>query len=175
MAPSSRISLLAGVLLLAVGGCAQVNTALDVVFPATVPGLPADSWQSMPVRRWLTGDGIEPLAISACFAHACREPALAGLFRVGGREAVSARRVITDPRALQAELRPRRPSRHGVTVAVERTGEGLSVRMNRGDGRRPAGGHATFVERDGWTLIVLTVATTEEKARALAAGIAAAL
>lgn len=68
---------LAALLLLGIAGCREFGIVADVVFPSTVPGLPADrTWESLPLRRWLTDPGIEPVAISACFD--CPEPAVVG-------------------------------------------------------------------------------------------------
>ena len=185
MGPSSRNRRLGGAAalgLLALAGCAEINTVADVVFPSSVPGLPSgEAWTSLPIRRWLTDDGgVQPVAISVCFTPACAEPAVAALFQAHGAEAAALRKAALEPAALLASLR-QRPGRHTrrdrptVRVAVRRVEEagypGLLVEMARTNGTQPAAGFAAIVERGGATQVLLIVAPSESSARRIARGV----
>lgn len=172
-------------LVVSMGACRELATVADVAFPSAVPGLPSDQpWTSLPVRRWLTEPGIEPVAISACFAPACPSPAAVMLFRAQGPEAVRLARAAADPAALVASLErgPRAPpDRHGrrpprSVVKAEPAGEsgmtGYAVRIARPDGRRSAAGYVLAAERDGTTTALVIVAATPEAARQLARAVA---
>lgn len=167
---------LAGVL--SAASCAEITTVVDVVFPATVPGLPSeDGWDSLPLRRWLTDSAIEPVAISACFA--CREPAVVGLFRARGAEASALGRAVRDPAALVAMLsrdrpnaaRKASPARVSAEPAQEGGAPGFALRIARPRGARHAGGYVSAVDRDGTLRVVIVVATSEASARAIARGV----
>jgi hypothetical protein len=175
---------LAAALLLPLASCAELNTLVDVAFPQTVPGLPADQpWVSLPVRRWLTETAIEPVAISACIAETCREPSVAGLFRARGHQAAALRRAAGDPAALVAALTARRDADRRTTAAsrkgtqparitAERANEGgpagFVVRLSRPDGSRAAAGYAAAIEGAGRTDLLVIVAGSEGGARELA-------
>lgn len=175
----ARRVLLAGALAASLGSCAEISTVADVVFPSTVPGLPGDQgWDSLPLRRWLTEPGVQPVAISACFG--CRSPAVAGLFQARGRDAAVLRAAASDPRALLASLtrgssasrrRGRRLSRvHADVVKAQEGGvPGLAIRLKRGRGS--VGGYVATVERSDTTRILVIVAASEAEARNLARGI----
>lgn len=178
--PNRRLGAAAALPLLALAGCAEINTVADVVFPSSVPGLPSgEAWTSLPIRRWLTDErrGIDPVAVSVCFTPACAEPAVAALFRARGAEADALRKAALDPRTLLASLR-QRPFRHtrrdrpnvGVTVRqVEEAGRpGLLVEMARANGTQPAAGFAATVEQGGSTQVLLIVAPSEAAARRIA-------
>lgn len=176
-ARSCRRALAAG-LALSLASCAEIATVADVVFPSSVPGLPADQpWESLPIRRWLTDSPIEPVAISACFT--CSEPAVAGLFRSRGEEAASMRQAAADPAALVAMLTREKPPGHrsGKTASRSRVeaepaqeggAPGLLVRMARKDGSRKAAGYVAALDRGGETQLLVIVARSEATARALA-------
>jgi len=172
-----RAALLAGALAASLGSCAEIGTAVDVVFPSTVPGLPnEEGWDSLPLRRWLTEPGLQPVAISACFR--CPNPAVAGLFQASGQDA-ALRRAVSDPRALLASLtrdtpaarRGKRASRTRVDVLKAQEGgvPGLAVGLSRG--RRRAGGYIATVERPEAMQVLVIVAASEAEARKLARGI----
>ena len=170
---------IAAALALVVAACAELHTVADVVFPSTVPGLPAEGgWTSLPLRRWLTEEGIEPVAISACMD--CPEPAVAGLFRARGADAARLRAASGDPAALVAALtrapggRAKRPgmrARVAAEAAQEGGRPGYLVRLSRQDGSRRAAGYVATVEQAGATQVLVIVATSEASARRLARGI----
>ena len=178
--PNRRLGVAAGLSLLALAGCAEINTVADVVFPSSVPGLPSgEAWTSLPIRRWLTDErrGIEPVAVSVCFTPACAEPAVAALFRAQGAEAEALRKAATDPTTLLASLRQRpvrsaRPTRPDVRVVVRQVEEagrsGLLVELARANGTQPAAGFAATVEQGGSTQVLLIVAPSEAAARRIA-------
>lgn len=177
-----RLLAACALLTLPLGSCRDLSTVMDVVFPSTVPGLPADQpWTSLPVRRWLTESGIEPAAISACLAPECREPAAVGLFRARGRDAVILQRAARDPAALvaalskrKAPLRPARrrqaPVKARITAEPAQEGgtPGFVIRLARPDGSRAAAGYAVAVERQDVVTALVIVAATEAGARAIA-------
>lgn len=181
LGPAAAVLLLG----LAAGGCRELATVADVTFPATVPGLPPDQpWVSLPVRRWLTETGIEPLAVSACFAPACSEPAAAMLLRARGRDAAELVRAASDPGGLAAALnggpsppadrKGRRPPRARAVAEPEREGEwaGSSLRLARPDGRRSAAGYVLTARRGDSVTALVIVAPTLEAARRLGRSIA---
>lgn len=179
MARSFHRPALAAALALTLAACADLGTVADVVFPSTVPGLPADgAWTSLPLRRWLTESGIEPVAISACMD--CVEPAVAGLFRARGQEAAALRAAARDPAALVSMLarapggRARKPAmRARVTADAASEGgrPGYLVRLTRTDGSRQAAGYVTTVDEAGAVQILVIVAASEASARTLARSI----
>lgn len=136
----------------AVAGCSDLERSLGYVFPPTVPGLASDAaWVSLPVGVWMTEGGYQAQAISACFASACSQPIAVGVFRARNRETVDASRILRHPTRLQDLLRhdERPPAAKGrprpsVDVDVARVDEpgieGVTVRMARTDGTRPAFG-----------------------------------
>lgn len=166
--------------LLAVSGCLDLGLVGDVAFAPRVPGLPADQpWVSMPVGAWLTGSGVEPRAISACFAEACQPRAVVALFRAEGAEARALARVLDDPAALSRAVAGRRrpgarpvPPGRAADVTVERRQEGplsgVAIRLARRDGSRPAYGYALAARRGDALAGLLVVAETEDGARRLA-------
>ncbi len=185
--PFRRFTPIWAVLLLglAAGACREIATVVDVAFPSTVPGLPSDQpWVSLPVRRWLTETGIEPLAVSACFAPACSEPAAVMLLRAQGRDAADLARAASDPAGLAAALnggppppadrKGRKPPRARAAAEPEREGDltGYSVRLARPDGRRSAAGYVLAAQRGDSVTALVIVAPTVEAARRLARSVA---
>lgn len=180
-----RLLAACALLTLPLGSCRDLSTVMDVVFPSTVPGLPSDQpWTSLPVRRWLTETGIEPVAISACLAPECREPAVAGLFRARGPDAAALQRAAGDPSALVAALSKRKPSirradsrqaparaRIAAEPAQEGGLSGFVIRMVRPDGRGAAAGYVATVDARGVVSALIIVAQSEANARALARSI----
>lgn len=184
---AGRLRRLAAIALLGLplATCRDASIVMDVAFPSTVPGLPSDQpWTSLPVRRWLTKSGIEPVAISACLAPECREPAVAGLFRARGPDAAKLQQAARDPAALVAALTTRRPPlrpararqapvKARITAEPAQEGEapGFVIRLSRTDGSRAAAGYVVAVERHGVVSSLVIVAATEASARALARSI----
>lgn len=171
---------LAATLALGVASCRQLGIVADVVFPSTVPGLPADqSWESLPLRRWLTETGIEPVAISACFS--CPEPVVAGYFRARGADGVALRRALANPAALLSgrtvgKVRRSPRVRPGLArVAAQPAQEGGlagALMVATGSRGRRAAVYGMVVERAGVTSAVVIVAVSEEAARRIARGVA---
>ena len=180
MAPSFRsngASLVAIALALALGlgSCREIGIAADVVFPSTVPGLPAhEPWESLPLRRWLTESSLEPVAISVCYG--CAEPAVVGLFRARGADVVRIRTALGRPGSLLEPSGKRTRIRPGrARIATEGAPEGgLPGAMMVATGRRgkQAAVYGLMAERGDTASVVVIVARSREVARRLARGIA---
>ncbi len=173
--------LLAGFGAAALGGCLDMALVSGIVFPPTVPGLPAGSYTSFPVGLWVTEGGIEARGIAACLAPGC-EPALAaGLFLARGPDAARLARIADDPEGLVRALRGGRSGKSpaaGTIVSAERIREngwrGFALRMARTDGTGAAFGTVLVRPAGGNLSAILVVAASAEATRRVTRDIAAA-
>ncbi|TDR87110.1 hypothetical protein [Enterovirga rhinocerotis] len=175
----------AALVVLSAGACRELATLVDVAFPTAVPGLPGDRpWVSLPVNRWLTEPGIEPIAISACFAPACAAPAAVMMFRAHGPEGIRLAQAAADPARLVAQLKagPRAPAdRRGrrpprALASAEPASEGgltgYAIRLERPGGGRSAAGYVLAASRGGATTALVIVTPTPDEAARLARAVA---
>ncbi|MBV9077971.1 MAG: hypothetical protein JO048_10855 [Methylobacteriaceae bacterium] len=183
LGPALRAAVLAA-LSVALAGCIDLGLARSVVFAPSVPGLPADErWTPLPVDSWVTEGAVRPLAVSACFASACPEPAAIGLFLAEGQAGRSLSEALASPdrvlellagRAASERRRAKPPPRLLRSAEPLRAGaySGELVRATRRDGSgaailaaltRPAG--------DG-VFVLLIVAPNEDRVRRLARAVA---
>ena len=186
--PRAASLLGAGLLVGLSAGCLDLSFVADVVFPATVPGLPSDQpWVSLPVGAWLVDGAVEPRAISACVEATCQPQAAVGLFRATGPDAARLASSLADPAGLLSSLAQRRSgerARSGVVRTIARVAaepyregafSGIRVRLTRPDGSRPASGIALAASRAGALTVVVIVAAEDDAARRLARDVAGRL
>lgn len=178
--------LAAGMALGLLGGCLGLGSLREIAFPASVAGLPADrTWQPLPVGVWMTEGEVEAVAIAGCLAPDCAAAAV-GVFRAAGRSGERLLAEAAEPARLVQALSERssrraasRPGARRSAVAGEplRSGRfsGALVRLSGRDGPRPAYGVGLASRRDGAALVVVVVARSEDDARRIANGVAAAL
>lgn len=129
--PAVRRVLAVGAFGVLLAGCGHFGGGV-----ATLPA--GDGWQPLPVRDWLTNDGLEPGALVVCPPAACARPAVALLFSAEGDAARALEANLADTAAL-LRGRPRpKPRTIGGKPAPEKTPRVRSAtRISRGieDGR----------------------------------------
>jgi hypothetical protein len=139
----------AGLLASAAGlsGCVGLGTLFDLAVPAQVPGLTGDGWAGLPLRAWISRDGIRAEAMTGCFAESCKPRLVVGVFTASGQEARTLAGVLDEPARLRTLLarrpgkqRPHQPSgplNLGADPIQAGPLRGFLARISRGDGSRP--------------------------------------
>jgi hypothetical protein len=84
--------------------------------PRYVEGIPTtEPWSALPLRGWMTNDGIRAEAITACFAADCPQKIAVASLIAEGKSAVELARLLTNPAPLVKAIStgrtlPRRPA-----------------------------------------------------------------
>ncbi|MGO4389595.1 hypothetical protein AB4Y85_18890 [Microvirga sp. 2YAF29] len=138
--------------------------------PRQVAGLQADaSWGALPLRKWLSEERAEPIALSFCAPPECSPGLAVSVIRLKGRDAQITESLLKDPerlaRALRSPIDRKKPVQ--TDVAVERLKNvpypGFAITLSPKDGKKAPAYGAALGRRSGEDLdVVLVIGVSHE-------------
>ena len=138
--------------------------------PRPVAGLQADaSWGALPLRKWLSEERAEPIALSFCAPPECSPGLAVSVVRLKGRDAQVTEALLKDPerlaRALRSPVDRKKPVKSTITVERLRNAPvpGFTITLAPADGSKPPAYGAALGRRSGEDLdVVLVIGQTAE-------------
>ncbi|MET0527637.1 MAG: hypothetical protein ABW003_04710 [Microvirga sp.] len=138
--------------------------------PRPVAGLQADaSWGALPLRKWLSEERAEPIALSFCAPPECSPGLAVSVVRLKGRDAQVTEALLKDPerlaRALRSPVDRKKPVKSTITVERLRNVPypGFNIVLTPSDGGKSPAYGAALGRRSGEDLdVVLVIGQTAE-------------